>query len=101
MLAGVGFVIAALVGQPNDRGVAAGLGALLAVYGSGILLVARGVLRGRRWSRTPAYLVQFFALIVAWYQRGTLLAVTVVVGLVALASIAALTAAEREGVSPR
>jgi hypothetical protein len=95
VVAGLGFAIAALVGHPSDRGVAVALGALLVVYGVGILLVGRGVWHGRRWARTPAYLIQFFALVIAWYQRGTLVGVTVAVGIVAVAAIAALTAALR------
>ena len=63
---------------------------LLAVYGAGILLVSRGILRGRPWARTPAFLTQFFALVVAWYQRGTLPGVTASVGAVAIVAIVCL-----------
>jgi hypothetical protein len=88
--AGIGFVVAALVGHPSDRGVAVFLGALLALYGAGVLLVARGLRRLRAWARTPAFLVQFFALVVAWYQRSTLPAVAAVVAVVAVAAAVAL-----------
>lgn len=94
--AGIGFVIAALVGHPHDRGTAVLLGVLLAVYGAGIVLVARGLDRRRSWARTPAFLVQFFALVVAWYQRDTLPAVTAVLAVVAVIAIIALAQAQTE-----
>ena len=96
-VAGLVFVIAALVGHPDDRTTAVLLGVLLSLYGAGIVLVARGIHRDRHWARTPAFLIQFFALVVAWYQRGTLPAVTAVVGIVAVAAIAFLVVATREG----
>ncbi|MBV9291009.1 MAG: hypothetical protein JO222_01060 [Frankiales bacterium] len=98
--AGVGFVIAALVGHPSDRGVAVVLGALLAFYGVLVLLVARGFWRGRSWARTPAFLVQFFALVVAWYQRSTLPLIAAVVALVAITAGASLVASERRTPDP-
>ena len=91
--AGVGFAIAALVGHPEHRGVAVSLGVLLVIYGAAVVLVGRGVWRGARWARTPAYLVQFFGLVVAWYQRHTLLAVAIVVAVVSLAASALLVRA--------
>jgi hypothetical protein len=90
---GIGFAVAALVRHPSDRGTAVLLGALLAMYGVAMLLVARGTLNARRWSRTPAYLIQFFALVVAWYQHATLPAVAAVIAAVAIAAVAALTKA--------
>jgi multisubunit Na+/H+ antiporter MnhF subunit len=93
VVAGIGFVIAALAGHPSDRATAVLLGILLSLYGAGIVAVARGIDRDRRWARTPAFLTQFFALIVAWYQRGTLPAVTAVVGLVAVAGVVSLARA--------
>jgi hypothetical protein len=88
---GIGFAVAALVGHPDDRGTAVLLGGLLTLYGVGVLLVARGIARGSHWARTPAYLIQFFALVVAWYQRDTLPAVTVALGLVSVAAVVALS----------
>jgi hypothetical protein len=96
VVAGLGFAIAALVGHPADRATAVLLGVLLAVYGAAILFVARGVDRDRRWARVPAFLIQFFALVVAWYQRGTLPAVTAVLAVVALLAVAALVATLRD-----
>ena len=90
---GVGFVVAALVRHPSDRGTAVLLGVLLALFGVAILLVARGVLSARGWARTPAYLVEFFALIVAWYQHATLPAVAVAIAVVAIAGVVALSRA--------
>jgi hypothetical protein len=90
---GLGFVVAALVRRPADRGTAVFLGALLAVFGAGTLLVARGVARERRWARTPAFLVEFFALIVAWYQHATLPAVAAAIAVVAIAAVVALAKA--------
>src|SRR3954470_24984822 len=90
VVAAVGFGVAAVTGQPSDRATALTLAAVLLVLGLGLLLVARGVLRQRPAAATPAYLAQFFALIVAYYQRHTLVAVTVALGLVAIATVVAL-----------
>jgi len=91
-IAAVGFAVAALTGHPSDRATALTLAAVLLVIGLGLLLVARGLLRQRPAATTPAYLAQFFALIVAYYQRHTLPAVTVALGLAALATVVALAA---------
>jgi hypothetical protein len=93
---GVGFAVAAIVGHPSDRATTVALGVLLILYGAGVLLVARGVWRNRGWARTPALLVQFFGLVVAWYQRDTLVGVTVVLGLVSVGALLALAAVARE-----
>jgi hypothetical protein len=92
VVAAVGFAVAALTGHPSDRPTALTLAALLLVLGVGVLAVARGLLRGRPAAAAPAYLAQFFTLIVAWYQRHTLVAVTVVLAVVAVATLAALLA---------
>ena len=94
VVTGLAFVVAALVGHPSDRGVAVFMGALLACYGAGVGLAARGIARGRAWARTPALLVQFFGLVVAWYQRHTLPAVTVAVAVVAVAATVAVLRAD-------
>jgi hypothetical protein len=91
VVAGAGFAVTALAGHPDDRGTAVLLGVLLALYGVGMLLVARGVHRHRRWARTPAYLIQFFALVVAWYNRdSTIAAVSIALAVVALVAVVAL-----------
>lgn len=94
LAAGVGFLVAVGVGKPADRGVAATLAVLLLVFGAGLVVDARGLWRARPPAQTPAYLAQFFALVVAWYQRHTLPAVTAVVVVVAVAVVAALSARE-------
>src|SRR4051812_39816923 len=66
-IAAVGFAIAALTGHPSYRATALTLAAVFLVLGLGLLLVARGLARQRPAAATPAYLSQFFALIVAYY----------------------------------
>ena len=92
VVAGVGFAVAALAGKPADRATALTLAAVLVILGVGLLVVARALARQRPAAATPAYLAQFFALIVAYYQRHTLLAVTIGVGIVALATVGTLAA---------
>ena len=92
--AAVGFLIAVGVGKPADRGVAATLAALLFVFGAGLALDARGLWRSRPPAQTPAYVAQFFALVVAWYQRHTLPAVTAAIVVLVVATVAALSAKE-------
>ena len=96
VVAGLGFVIAALVGHPHDRGTAVLLGVLLTVYGAAVVSVARGVGRHRPWARTPAFLVQFFALVVVWYERETLPAITAALAVIAVTAIVALATAQTE-----
>jgi hypothetical protein len=91
-VAAIGFGIAAVTGHPSDRATALTLVAVLLVLGLGLLLVARGLLRQRPAAVTPAYLGQFFAVIVAYYQRHTLAGVTIGLGVVAIATVAALAA---------
>lgn len=92
VVAGVAFGIAAVTGKPADRATAVTLAVLLVLLGTGLGAVARGLARRRPPAQTPAYLAQFFALVVAYYQRHTLIAVTVVLAVVALAAVAALSA---------
>ena len=90
MVAGLVFVVAALVGHPHDQATAVILGVLLVLFGAGLLALARALRRDRHWPRTPSYLAQFFGLIVAWYQRSTLLAVSIVLLVVCVAAVVAL-----------
>ena len=90
-VAGVVFVGAAVAGQPSDRGTAVFLGVLLAAFGVALVVLGRGLSRERRWVRTPAYLAQFFGLVVAWYQRSTLPAVAIALGLVCVTAVVTLT----------
>ena len=90
VVAGVAVVIAALVGHPHDQATAVILGMLLVVFGAGLLALARALRRGRHWPVTPSYLAQFFGLVVAWYQRRTLPAVSVVLLVVCVGAVVAL-----------
>jgi hypothetical protein len=90
----VGFLFAALFGHPADRGVAFTLAALLLVLSAGLLAIGRGLWRQRPAAATPAYLAQFFALVVAYYQRHTLVAVTFAVTVVSIVAVAGLSAPE-------
>lgn len=94
VVAGVGFLVAALSGKPADRGTAVTLAVLLVILGAGLLAAARGLWRCRPVSQTPSYLAQFFTLVVAYYQRHTLVAVTVVLAALAVVAVAALSAPE-------
>ena len=91
VVAGAGFVVAALVGSPADEATAVVLGLLLVILGAGLLTLARSLLRGSEWPRTPSYLAQFFGLVVAWYQRSTLPAVSVVLLVVCVSAVVALS----------
>lgn len=68
---------------------------IFAVFGAGLLLVARGWWRIRRWARAPFLLVQLLALVVGvplvqaggWVERfigGATVAIAVVGGVIAL-----------------
>jgi hypothetical protein len=89
-VAAVGFAVASVSGHPADRATALTLAGLLLVLGAGLLLVARGLLRQRPAAATPAYIAQFFTLIVAYYQRHTLVGVTVALVVLAVATAVAL-----------
>jgi hypothetical protein len=100
VVAGVAFTIAALVGHPSDRGTAVFLGLLLIAYGAAIVVVARGVDRGRHWARTPAFLTQFFAFVVAWYNRHSLPAAMAIVAVTAVAAVVFLALAQSSASRP-
>ena len=89
-VAAVGFAVGAFAGHPHDRATTLTLAGTLLVLAAGVLLDAWLLIRARPAGATPAYLVQFFTLVVAWYQRHTLIAVTVALALVAVAAVAAL-----------
>ena len=100
IVTGVVFAIAAIAGHPSDRGTTIFLGLLLAAFGAAIVAVARGIDRERGWARTPAFLTQFFALVVVWYNRGSLPVVTAVVGAVAIVATVALVFAQSSASRP-
>lgn len=70
-LAGVAFAIAVLVHALTAAGQLAGAEygetGYFIVLSGGVLAVAYGLLRGHRWSRTPAALVQLLLLAVCWF----------------------------------
>jgi hypothetical protein len=54
-----------IVGQPRDLPSAIALAVIAIITGVLIVLVGRGLLQARRWSRAPAVITQMFVLIVA------------------------------------
>ncbi len=70
-LLGLGYAGVAL-GQVRMSRAAVGVGVaiLMAGFGLLLLLVARGVFLGRRWSRGPAVVAQLILLPIAWSFRG-------------------------------
>ena len=70
-LIGLGYA-AIEVGQVRISRAAVGVGVAILMAGFGLLLlvVARGVFRGRRWSRGPAVAAQLILLPIAWSFRG-------------------------------
>jgi hypothetical protein len=52
------YVVEMFVATTTDLAAAAVAAGLAALAGTGLLLVARGLARGRRWARSPALLTQ-------------------------------------------
>lgn len=77
------YVVEVVVGSPSDVVAALVSAGLALVAGVGLLLVARGLAAGRRWSRAPALVTNLILLPVAiglfqggrWYVGAPLLAV--------------------------
>jgi hypothetical protein len=90
VFAGVAELIAALAGHPTDRPTALFLGGLTVLYGALVVTVARGLAGGRTWAGTPAFMVEFFAVIVGIGQLHTLLVVAVPLLVTAAVAFAAL-----------
>jgi hypothetical protein len=90
----VGFGYAAIsVGQIRMSRAAVGVGVaiLMAAFGGLLLLVARGVFLGRRWSRGPAVATQLILLPIAWSFRGGITTwVSVALALVAIVVLVGL-----------
>jgi len=111
-LAGLAYATLEL-GQIKMSRAAVGIGVaiLMACFGVVLLLVARGVFHGRRWSRGPGVVTQLILLPLAWSFKGgattwvsvvlAVLAITALVGLVHPRSTAVFIAstAEEEGSS--
>ncbi|WP_344813973.1 hypothetical protein [Microlunatus aurantiacus] len=70
-MASAGYGVLELLATRASRAVV-GSGAAIILLGYAVLLiaVARGVFRGRRWSRAPAIATQLIQLPVAWSFRG-------------------------------
>jgi hypothetical protein len=69
-------------------GLGGGVAILMLTYGLLLVFVARGVLRGRRWSRGPAAATQLILLPIAWSFRGS--PTTWAAGLIAVTAVAIL-----------
>jgi hypothetical protein len=84
-----------------------GVAVLMACFGLLLLLVARGVYLGRRWSRGPAVATQLILLPIAWSFRGgattwvsialAVLAIAVLVGVLHPRSTAAFVGSAARG----
>ena len=70
-VASFGYGVAELLAIRASRPVVGGGAAILLLgYAVFVLAVARGVFRGRRWSRAPALATSLIQLFVAWSFRG-------------------------------
>lgn len=81
------------VGQVRMSRAAVGVGVtiLMACFGLMLLVVARGVFLGSRWSRGPAVATQLILLPIAWSFRGGVTTwVSVVLALLAIAILVGL-----------
>jgi len=91
-LAGLGYAVLEL-GQIRMTRAAVGVGVaiLMACFGLVLLLVARGVLLGKRWSRAPAVVMQLILLPLAWsFKGGSTTWVAVVLAVVAITALVGL-----------
>jgi hypothetical protein len=60
------FFVELMVASPTSAARAVMAALLTLVAGLGLLMVARGLRRARRWARAPALVTQLLALPVAW-----------------------------------
>lgn len=108
-LAGLGvyLLIVGVAGDPDSPQQAETGGITLLALAALPLVAARGLRRGRRWSRGPALITQLMALPVAWtlYSTGgAMIAAAVALALAAVGVVALLvnpTATEALGIGPR
>jgi hypothetical protein len=90
------YVYEMVTGATDDVTRAATSGALILVFGLGLLALARGWARAADWPRTPTVLWNALLLPVAWsLHESDRTPVALAVGLVAVASIVAAVAAPR------
>ena len=88
-LVAIGFGAVALTQIRLSRAVVgAGVALWMLGYGALLSVIARGVLRGRRWSRAPAVATQLIVLPIAFSFRAA--PTTWVAGAIAVAAIGAL-----------
>jgi hypothetical protein len=88
---GVYLVIAGLSGQPVLRGRAEVAGVMFAIFGLGVGIVTRGLLRVEPWARTPALLTHLLVIAASYWQfQGHYYAEAVPVGLYGLAGVVLL-----------
>ena len=91
-LAGLAYAVLEL-GQIRMSRAAVGVGVaiLMACFGLVLLLVARGVFLGSRWSRGPAVVVQLILLPLAWsFKGGATTWVSVVLAVIAITTLVGL-----------
>jgi hypothetical protein len=91
-LLGLGYAGVALGEVRISRAVAGvGVAILMAAFGLLLLLVARGVFLGRRWSRGPAVAAQLILLPIAWSFRGGVTSwISVTLAVLAIAALVGL-----------
>ena len=87
----VGLGYAAFEVEQARAAMGVGVAILMAGFGLVLLLVARGVFLGRRWSRGPAVVTQLILIPIAWSFKGgettwvsavlAVMAITILVGL--------------------
>jgi len=91
-LAGLAYAVLEL-GQIRMYRAAVGVGVatLMACFGLVLLLVARGVFLGSRWSRGPAVVVQLILLPLAWsFKGGATTWVSVILAVIAITTLVGL-----------
>jgi hypothetical protein len=70
-LVSIGFGILELTqAQASRLALGGGVGIIMVCYAALLVAVARGVVRGRRWSRAPGIATQLIQLPIAWSFRG-------------------------------
>ena len=91
-LLGLGYGGVALGQVRMSRAVVGvGVAILMAGFGISLLLVARGVFMGRRWSRGPAVVAQLILLPIAWsFRGGGTTWVSVVLAMIAITTLVGL-----------
>ena len=91
-LLGLGYAGVALATVRMPRAVVGvGVTILMAVFGLLLLVVARGVFLGRRWSRGPAIVAQLILLPIAWSFRGGMTTwISITLAVLAIAALVGL-----------